>query len=65
MATTEPRKSSPTDAWREELYAAKPERDGELFSVGGITVRDRRIVAIDFLADPDRLRALDLTVLEG
>src|SRR5438094_338139 len=32
MATTEPRKSSPTDAWREELYAAKPERGGELFS---------------------------------
>src|SRR5205085_12113429 len=32
MATTEPRKSSPTDVWREELYEAKPERDGELFS---------------------------------
>src|SRR6266567_2662540 len=32
MATTEPRKSSPTDAWREELYDATPERPGELFS---------------------------------
>jgi methylmalonyl-CoA mutase N-terminal domain/subunit len=32
MATTEPRKSSPTDAWREELYDATPERQGELFS---------------------------------
>jgi methylmalonyl-CoA mutase, N-terminal domain len=32
MATTEPRKSSPTDAWRKELYDATPERQGELFS---------------------------------
>ncbi len=39
-------------------------RDGELFSVGGFTVRDRRIVAIDILADPERLRRLDLTILD-
>ena len=39
-------------------------RDGEPFSVGGFTVRDRRIVAIDILADPERLRRLDLTVLD-
>jgi RNA polymerase sigma factor (sigma-70 family) len=39
-------------------------RDGEPFSVGGITVRNRRIVAMDILADPDRLRELDLTVLD-
>ena len=39
-------------------------RDGETFSVGGFTVRDRRIVEIDILADPARLRQLDLTVLE-
>jgi RNA polymerase sigma factor (sigma-70 family) len=39
-------------------------RDGETFSVGGVTVRDRRIVAIDILADPARLRRLDLTVLD-
>src|SRR3982751_5267267 len=32
MATTEPRKTTPTDDWRDELYAATPERQGELFS---------------------------------
>jgi hypothetical protein len=31
-----------------------------LFAVMGFTVRDRRIVEIDALADPERLRALDL-----
>src|SRR5215471_11185582 len=37
MATTEPRKSSPTAAWRDELYGATPERQGELFStISGI-----------------------------
>jgi len=40
-------------------------RDGEPVSVGGITVRNRRIVAIDILADRERLRELDLTVLDG
>jgi hypothetical protein len=39
-------------------------RDGQPFSVGGITVRGGRIVAIDILADPERLRGLDLTVLD-
>jgi hypothetical protein len=39
-------------------------RDGEPFSVGGFTVRDGRIVTIDILADPERLRRLDLTILE-
>jgi RNA polymerase sigma factor (sigma-70 family) len=39
-------------------------RDGEPFSVGAFTVRERRIVAMDFLSTPDRLRNLDLTVLE-
>jgi hypothetical protein len=38
-------------------------RHGEVFSVGGFTVRNGRIVAIDFLADPERLKALDLTIL--
>ena len=38
-------------------------RDGEPFSVGAFTVRGGRIVAMDFLADPERLRRLDLTVL--
>ncbi len=37
MATTEPRKSSPTDAWRGELYESTPEREGELFTtISGI-----------------------------
>jgi hypothetical protein len=40
-------------------------RDGQPFSVGGVTVRDRRIVAIDILADPARLRHLDLTILDS
>jgi RNA polymerase sigma-70 factor (ECF subfamily) len=40
-------------------------RDGRPFSVGGVTVRDGRIVEMDFLADPERLARLDLTVLEG
>src|SRR5919109_1225318 len=40
-------------------------RDGQPFSVAGVTVRKRRIVEIDILADPARLRELDLTVLEA
>ncbi|HEV8152167.1 MAG TPA: sigma-70 family RNA polymerase sigma factor [Solirubrobacteraceae bacterium] len=38
-------------------------RDGEPFSVGAFTIRGGKIVAMDFLADPARLRRLDLTVL--
>jgi RNA polymerase sigma-70 factor (ECF subfamily) len=38
--------------------------DGEPFSVGAFTVRGGKIVALDILADPARLRQLDLTVLE-
>jgi hypothetical protein len=37
---------------------------GQLFSVLAFTVRDGKIVAIDSLADPTRLRELDLTVLD-
>ena len=40
-------------------------RDGKPFSVAGVTVRGGRIVEMDFLADPERLAALDLTVLDG
>jgi RNA polymerase sigma factor (sigma-70 family) len=40
-------------------------RDGVAFAVGAFTVRGGKIVALDILADPDRLQALDLTVLEG
>jgi RNA polymerase sigma factor (sigma-70 family) len=40
-------------------------RDGEVFAVTGFTVRDHRIVEMDILADPERLRELDLTMLDG
>jgi RNA polymerase sigma factor (sigma-70 family) len=39
-------------------------RDGRPFAVAGFTVRNRRIVEMDILADPERLRELDLTVLD-
>jgi RNA polymerase sigma-70 factor (ECF subfamily) len=39
-------------------------REGRVFSVGGFTVRGGKIVAIDILADPERLSRLDLTVLD-
>jgi RNA polymerase sigma-70 factor (ECF subfamily) len=38
--------------------------DGRPFSVGGVTVRDGKIVAMDFFADPERLSRLDLTALD-
>lgn len=37
---------------------------GEPFSVMGFTVRDGKIAEIDVLADPERLRQLDLTAFE-
>jgi RNA polymerase sigma-70 factor (ECF subfamily) len=40
-------------------------RDGRSFSAGWCTVRDGKIVEIDILADPARLRQLDVTGLEG
>ena len=39
-------------------------RNGEPFSVGAVTVRGGKIVELDFLADTERLRELDLTVLD-
>jgi RNA polymerase sigma factor (sigma-70 family) len=39
-------------------------RGGEPFSLGAVTVRDGRIVALDILADPARLRELDLAILD-
>jgi RNA polymerase sigma-70 factor (ECF subfamily) len=39
-------------------------RDGEPFSVSAVTVRGGRIVEMDILADPERLRRLDLTILD-
>jgi RNA polymerase sigma-70 factor, ECF subfamily len=40
-------------------------RDGRPFAVGAVTARGGRIVELDILADPERLRLLDLTILEG
>ena len=40
-------------------------RDGEPFSVMACTVRGSRIAEMDILADPERLKSLDLTVLES
>jgi len=37
--------------------------DGKLFSVGAMRVREGRIVEVDFLSDPSRLAALDLSWL--
>jgi RNA polymerase sigma factor (sigma-70 family) len=39
-------------------------RDGQPFSVGGFTVRNGRIVEMDWLGDPARVRELDLTILD-
>ena len=41
------------------------ERGGKPFSVGAFTIRDGRIVELDFLVDPERLARLDLHVLDG
>ncbi len=38
-------------------------RDGKPFSVGAFTVKNGKIVEIDFLADPERIAQLDLTLL--
>jgi RNA polymerase sigma-70 factor, ECF subfamily len=38
---------------------------GRLVSVMAFTVRDGKVAAIDTLADPDRLRELDLAMLDG
>ena len=39
-------------------------RDGVPFSVGAFTIRGGKIVAIDILADPKRIRGLDLAILD-
>ena len=39
-------------------------RDGQPFAVAGFTVRNRRIVEMDVLADPERLSELDLEILD-
>jgi RNA polymerase sigma factor (sigma-70 family) len=40
-------------------------RDGELFSVMGLTIAGGRIVELDILVDPERLRAIDAARLGG
>jgi RNA polymerase sigma-70 factor, ECF subfamily len=37
---------------------------GQLFSIGAVTVRNGKIVELDFLNDPERLRELELTILD-
>ena len=39
-------------------------QDGVPFAVGGYTIRGGKIVEIDILADPERLRELDLAILD-
>jgi RNA polymerase sigma-70 factor (ECF subfamily) len=39
-------------------------RNGQPFSIGAVTVRNGKIVELDFLADQERLRELDLTMLD-
>jgi RNA polymerase sigma factor (sigma-70 family) len=39
-------------------------RDGRPFAIAGFTIRNRRIVEMDILADPERLSRLDLTILD-
>jgi ketosteroid isomerase-like protein len=39
-------------------------RDGQPFAIAGFTIRNRRIVEMDVLADPERLRQIDLTILD-
>jgi RNA polymerase sigma factor (sigma-70 family) len=38
--------------------------DGQPFSVAAVTVRNGKIVELDFFNDPERLRTLDLTILD-
>ncbi|HYH87811.1 MAG TPA: sigma-70 family RNA polymerase sigma factor [Solirubrobacteraceae bacterium] len=39
-------------------------RDGQPFSIAGFTISNRRIVAMDVVADPESLRQIDLTILD-
>ena len=40
-------------------------RDGKVFAVAALTLRNGRITEIDILLDPVRLTRLDLTRLDG
>jgi RNA polymerase sigma factor (sigma-70 family) len=39
-------------------------RDGRPFTIAGFTIRNRRIVEMDIIADPERLSQLDPTILD-
>jgi RNA polymerase sigma-70 factor (ECF subfamily) len=39
-------------------------RDGQPFAIAGFTIRNRRIVEMDIIADPERLSRIDLQVLD-
>jgi RNA polymerase sigma factor (sigma-70 family) len=39
-------------------------RDGQPFAIAGFTIRNRRIVEMDVLGDPESLRQIDLTILD-
>ncbi len=39
-------------------------REGRPFAIAGFTIRNRRIVEMDIIADPERLNRLDLEVLD-
>jgi hypothetical protein len=38
--------------------------EGEPFSICAVTVKNGRLAELDFLADPERIAELDLTVLD-
>jgi RNA polymerase sigma factor (sigma-70 family) len=40
-------------------------RDGEVFTIASVIVRNGKIAEMDFLLDPERLVGLDLTILDG
>jgi RNA polymerase sigma factor (sigma-70 family) len=40
-------------------------RDGQPFSIAALTIRDGKIVEMNFLADPERVARLDLSILGG
>jgi len=46
-------------------FGAVVVRDGAVFSIASVIVRNGKIAELDFLADPERLARLDLTMLDG
>jgi hypothetical protein len=41
-----------------------PSSTGNRLRIGAVTVRNGKIVELDFFDDPERLRQLDLTILD-